>query len=286
MLSQTHPVASRGNVKFCYIDETGTDGRAPVVVFVGIIADAVRVHRTRREFDEIFSDFAELPAKPIQELKGSNIYYGKGRWQGVPGEDRHAAMTRLFNWISDRQHRLALSAIPVDGFESSAIAELTGLDIWMAGATHIALQVQKTHQALRSNKGSTVLIFDDQKAKADSLGDLLYDPPAWSDSYYNRSHSQEAVDQIVDTAYFARSHRTGLVQAADVIAFAFRRYSELNDFHREPAYAGEPERINGWIETLSNRLLARSNRWITRSTSEIAMAYSSCAPPSLMDLRG
>jgi hypothetical protein len=46
----------------------------------------------------------------------------------------------------------------------------------LAAALHIALQMQKANQGRAKNKGHTILIFDDNKAKADSLSELLWQP--------------------------------------------------------------------------------------------------------------
>lgn len=272
------------DVKLCYVDETGTDGRSPLVAFVGVIADVARVHRTRREFEEVFRDLAEIPDRAIAELKGSNIYYGNGRWSGVDGEVRHAAIGRLCEWLSDRKHSLALTALSVAEYRDSDLARLTGLDIWMSGALHIALQVQKAHQRIGKLKGATFLVFDQYEVKGDALAELLVDPPVWSDDYYSRGRKQLALDQITDTAFYARSHHIGLVQVADVFAFVFRRYSEICDYGAPEAYDAELARLTGWIRILDDRLLDRSHRWPRRTKSKLAKAYVSSCPPSLLNL--
>jgi len=271
-------------MKLCYVDETGTDGRSPLVVFVGVIADVARVHRTRLEFEQLFQNLAELPDRAIAELKGSNVYYANGRWKGVEGEVRHAAIGQLCQWLADRKHTLALAALDARRFDESELKGLTGLDIWMSGAVHVALQTQKAHQQMNKNKGATFLVFDEQKVKGDALAELLFDPPAWSDDYYDRGKKQLALDQITDSAFYARSHHVGLVQAADVFAFVFRRYSEICDYGHDEGYEGERERLTGWVEILSSRLLARSHRWPKRTKSEVAKAIVALAPPSLVDL--
>ncbi len=271
-------------MKLCYVDETGTDGKSPVVVFVGVIADVMRVRKTRAEFAQLFQNLTDIPEKSISELKGSNLYYGNGRWKGVDGELRHKVIRHLCEWLSDRKHSLALAALDVEDFEDSDLAQLTNLDIWMCGALHVALQIQKAHQGIRKNKGVSFLVFDEHKVKGDALAELLFDPPGWSDDYYDRSKKQLALDQITDTAFYARSHHVGLVQVADVIAFVFRRFSEISDYGDDEGYDGELDRLTSWIEVLDDRLLARSHRWPLRTKSDLAQAYASLAPSSLRKL--
>jgi hypothetical protein len=49
-------------------------------------------------------------------------------------------------------------------------------DLWVAGAVHVALQLRKLHQTLKKNKGHTVLIFDENKVKADRLNEVQSEP--------------------------------------------------------------------------------------------------------------
>lgn len=62
-------------------------------------------------------------------------------------------------------------------------------------AVHVALQVQKNNQSKSHNKGLTFLVFDENKAKADALADLLWDVPNWTDDYYQKKKKQERLDQ-------------------------------------------------------------------------------------------
>lgn len=271
-------------MKLCYVDETGTDGESPLVVFVGVIADVKRVHRTRTEFEELFEKLTDLPEKSISEVKGSNLYYGRGRWAGVDGEARHAVIDELCNWLSDRKHSLALAAIDTKEFASSELKATTGLDIWMCGALHVSLQVQKAHQSIKKKKGATFLVFDEHKMKSDALAELLFDPPAWTDDYYEKTRKQLPLDQIMDTAFYARSHHVGLVQVADVFAFVLRRYSEIGDYGENEGYEGEMDRLSRWVGVIETCLLARSHRWPKRTKSQLAKMYSRVAPASLNEL--
>jgi hypothetical protein len=48
--------------------------------------------------------------------------------------------------------------------------------------TSYALKIQKTNQGREKNKGHTFIIIDENKAKADALSELLWQPPSWSDN--------------------------------------------------------------------------------------------------------
>ena len=60
-------------MKLCYVDETGTDGRSPALVMVGIIADAQRLHRTQREFADLLADLGNLVKQGAEEATGIKL---------------------------------------------------------------------------------------------------------------------------------------------------------------------------------------------------------------------
>ena len=268
-------------MKICYVDETGTDGQSPLIVMVGVIADSQRLHRTRTEFGAVMARLDQGSRHAIRELKSSELYKGRGPWRHVAGGDRHALIGDLCEWLCDRKHHLALAALDLRAAKQSP---LHGLDAWMSAALHIALQVQRRYQREKGNKGCTFLVFDENKRQADNLAELLFDPPSWTDEYYQRGTRAEALDQIIDSAFYARSHQVGLVQVADLFAFIFRRYSELHDYDAGEAFAGETDRITEWVKLLSPRLLDRPHRWPRRPTCETARWFCEIAPSSLFNL--
>jgi hypothetical protein len=158
------------------------------------------------------------------------------------------------------------------------------LDAWRTCALHVALQVQRAHQQLPKNKGHTFLVFDENRRGADALAELLFSPPAWTGEYYGRKASDEALDQIIDTAFYARSHHVGLVQVADAFAFVFRRYAELVDYQQAEQYEGEVKTVSGWVETLSTRLIDSTHRCPRRPGNRVAKWYVEACPPSLRSL--
>lgn len=269
-------------MKIVYVDETGTDGRSPLVVMAGVIADSARIGRTRDEFATQFSSFSEVARKALAELKGSDLHRGNGAWRGVDPAERKRVVTQLCEWLVVRKHQLTLAAINNDAWNQHAPADLQ--DRWLACALHTALQVQRAHQSLEKQKSLTFLVFDEHKAKVDGAAELLYDPPDWTDSYYGRKKREPALACVLDSAFYAKSHHVGLVQVADLFAYLFRRYSELHDHAYEEGYEGETAEIDGWVGLIAPRLLARANRWPAHPKGEAATLYVTVAPESLKSL--
>jgi hypothetical protein len=246
-----------------------------------VIADGTRLARTQRDLADLLGSIAGIPQGSLQELKSTEIYRGRRQWNGVPGDVRHGVIDRLVDWIGERHHRLTLAAIEYERMKDSPGG---GMDCWLAAALHTALQVQRAGQRLPSNKGVTFLVFDEQKHKADALSDLLFDPPAWTDLYYDRNPRRDQLDQVIDSAFYAKSHHAGLIQIADLFAFIFRRHAELVDRNDAESYPGEADRIRGWAEALATQLLDRAHRWPARPGNDAARWFNAVAPPALLEL--
>jgi hypothetical protein len=99
-----------------------------------------------------------------------------------------------------------------------------------------------------SNKGNTVLVFDNEEREQKDYTDLIIDPPTWSDSYYNRDSNKERLDQIIDVPHFVDSKHVGLIQVADLVAFFLRRHLELASGCKKARYKGEEEKVETWIK--------------------------------------
>ncbi len=150
---------------------------------------------------------------------------------------------------------------------------------------HVALQLQKLHQNESNNKGRTIRLIDDNKQFADHLAEILWSPPAWTDSYYDRGRKQAQLDQIIDSAFTVKSHHTGMVQVADLFALVFRRFAEIKDFKSAEEWDGEAEYLVKLVQTLSARLTSSSVRWPKRTSSDCAAWFNRLAPPSLFALK-
>lgn len=270
-------------MKVCYVDESGNQSD-PCFVMVGIVVDALRLNRTQTELGEIFHDIhGHFPAH-LQEIKGAKMISGKGGWRNVSPEVRKKIVGKVCSWIRKRKHRLVLTAVDQEAFEQHKThLPKECQDMWLVCGLHIALQIQKLNQKQRKNKGKTFLVIDDNKQKADKYSELLYRPPEWTDDYYARLPKQDRMDQIIDTAFTIKSHHADLVQVADVFAFIFRRFAEINDYKSQEVWQGERNLITDSVSTLSERFISRP--WPARPPQGSARWFSSTAPMSLRGLR-
>jgi hypothetical protein len=188
-------------------------------------------------------------------------------------------------WLVDRKHSIAFSAIDRRKFNASVQKTFPELDgnLWLAAGLHIALQLQKYHQSKDYNKGHTFLFFDENR-DTHKLSEMVFSPPAWSDEYYCRDKKKSAFDQLIDSTFAVKSQHAGLVQVADIFAFLFRRYAELTEYHDDEQWAGERELIDNYIKIIEKRLLPKATRWPARPQCKCAQWYNNISPDCLRRL--
>jgi hypothetical protein len=124
-------------------------------------------------------------------------------------------------------------------------------------ALHIALLLQKKYQGTAkgnkrniNQKGSIVLIFDNEHREQQPFTNLLLSPPDWTNSYYKKKKEQDKMSQIIDVPHFVDSKQVGLIQLADFICFLLRKYIEIQMGLVEPKYENEKDKIKGWVDQI------------------------------------
>ena len=274
-------------VYLAYIDESGYVGHQPnaeqpVQVIACVLANAYNLHRTMTDLQGTIQ-FLRDRNIPLRELKAGDIYRGRHAWHGV-GDERHQVLTQHFAWLAARGHKLILSVIENQKFfgartNGNPVATLFEAP-YVAGAIHVALSVQKRNQGQKKNKGKTVLIFDEQEAFEGRVEDLIGEPPDFTNTFYGYEGEGERLSQIVDTAFFAKSHFASLIQVADTVAFVASLYLRLVQYGGQEAYAGELQRITGWTNMLRQHLVPLAQVYPQRH-SAITDFYRNMAPDNL-----
>lgn len=272
-----------------YVDESGYVGRAknpdqPLQAMACILPSAYTIHRTTDEF----ADNMKILRKndiPLAELKAEEIYRGRGAWERVGGNIRHRIFTRYFKWLVNRKHKIILSLIDNNRFfdlkdSGDQIANRLYFP-YVAGALHIALAVQKYNQGRKKNKGKTILIFDEQRDFENMIEALIAQPPKFTDVFYGyRPENKSRLNQIIDTAYFVKSHYSYLIQTADTVAFVSRLYLQLTTNEIPEAYNGELNRIQKWFDMIKTRLIPRTHIY-PKGSDEILEFYRNVAPDNM-----
>ncbi|NIU83530.1 MAG: DUF3800 domain-containing protein, partial [Candidatus Thorarchaeota archaeon] len=234
-------------MKFCYLDESGT-GKEPYAVMAGVIADAGRMHVTKKEWSEALEALSEIVGRPVREIHTADFYAGNGIWRGLDGNTRAKMISAIFNWLAERKHKIVYSAVDKSKYTSEFNNEPHANDIsslWCFMALHICLAIQKHFQGEKPPKGHTALIFDNKAKDAKNLIELFTKIPAWTDTYYNCMRKQDRLNQIIDVPYFGDSRYVFLIQVADFVSYFLRRYIEIQ-MGVSKRYEDEPSLIESW----------------------------------------
>ncbi len=256
----------------CYIDESGFNGRKlnkaqPVQTMVGIFPNLYHFHKSDNEFKKVFDIIKEKI--PIKEIKGSEIYRGRGSWKKkkIPPETRDKVIEYYLRWLASRNHKVIITAIDNECFfktqEKGEYKDYFSFlqYPWLLSALHIAMVVQKLNKNLKSNKGKTLLVFDEEDTFEDELQELIFNPPEFVDEFvfFNERQEKYRLNQIIDSAYFVKSHHSSLAQVADIVAFLYKTYLELHYYEFEEAYDGEKKKIAKWIESIKDKFIPYNN---------------------------
>jgi len=254
---------------------------------VGVIADAQRMHKTKKAWAILLDALSKIVGRQILEIHTRYFYPGHGIWRKIDGEDRAKIIDLIFKWLSDRKHDIVYTAVDKDKFKcelsnEKSLANEVG-SLWRFMALHISLAIQKYSQGQEGIKGHTVLIFDNEETEAGDFIKLIKNPPGWTDTYYKRESNQERLDQIIDVPYFGDSRHVGLIQVADFVSFFLRRYIEIK-MGASPKYEGEPDRVTGWAETILARSIPKPMIYLQKGRCDCANLFYSCAPECILKM--
>lgn len=273
-------------MKLCYFDESGT-GQEPIAVVVGVVVDSQRMHVTKEDWGDLLAELSKIVGKNLLELHTKDFYVGGGPFRGMSGTNRAEYISKTISWFCERKHSFVHSAVHKQTFEQgrangSIYPELRSP--WQAAAFHAVLALQRAHQSQEKTKGHTLLVFDNKGHEEGPLADLIATPPSWSDSYYSRNKKQEQLSHIVDSPYFAQSHRVPLIQVADFLAYFLRRYAELQEGLVPAKYQEEETRIGAWVKAVGARSIGSNHTYPVKGRCATAQMFYSHCPNSLLRL--
>lgn len=251
-------------MNLCYCDETGT-GEEPIAVMAGIVVDASRMHLTKGHWQNLLDSLSELVGRQVVELHTRDFYAGNGIWRDrLDGPERAGVFTEILEWLAERKHHVVYASVLKESYyHAFGVGDIPdGLNTpWRFLGFHLTLAMQKLGQREEGVKGHTLFVFDNEERERMRFTDLIAQPPAWSDEYYERDNKHEQLDQIIDVPYFGDSREVVLLQLADLVAFVMRRYAEIEGNLVGPKYHDERQKVASWVEAIAKRSIGRSNMY-------------------------
>lgn len=242
-------------MKFVYCDESGSLGEDPVFVMAGILIDGYRLRKQNKIINARIEELLDLyPGLKPKELKTKKMLNGSDKWGQVD-----PALRKKF--VNDLCDLVATSAkvviIPIDSNKfaySKPEFMFCRSNHWIAAGIYIACVAEVYAQKINNaNKATTIIIMDDNKRDQTNLSDILYSPPAQLADLTGEKPTN-ILGNILDTAIAIKSDHSGLVQAADCVAYVSRRHEELQG-ESKINYEGEKEFIDSQFTKLDKKRL-------------------------------
>ena len=130
------------------------------------------MHVTKKDWADLLKSLSIVIGHNLLEIHTRDFYAGNGPWRTLDGDTRSKLITTIFTWLNDRKHKVVYAAIDKQKYEQVKTTNSKAQDIgsiWCALALHICLALQKNNHTLDTNKGHTILIFDNKNTEEDKF---------------------------------------------------------------------------------------------------------------------
>jgi Protein of unknown function (DUF3800) len=149
---------------------------------------------------------------PDTELHGYEIFHASGAWAGVPVRARVGVFDDVIEAVASQQVRVIARAMDVIGQRARYGSPDSPHSVVLQ---HL---LERVDECVTRLGDFALVIADEVDGQAKHRADLSTYREVGTTGYRQRK-----LTRIVDTLHFAPSHASRLVQAADVIAFLYRR---------------------------------------------------------------
>jgi hypothetical protein len=197
-------------VLLTYIDESYTGGW---FTMAALLVDGPAAVALTDELERVANAAAAAYGLLVDvELHGHEIFHAKGAWSDVPVRARVGVFDDVIEAVAAQDVRVIARAMDVLGQR----ARYT----YPEPPHKVVLQhlLERVDECVTSLGEYALVIADEVEGEAGHRADLSIYREVGTKGYRSRK-----LTRIVDTLHFAPSHASRLVQAADVIAFLYRR---------------------------------------------------------------
>jgi hypothetical protein len=259
-------------VKICYLDESGHCGvrpnpEQPIETICGVVTDTHKLFKTQRDHADLL-DILRNSGIDVSELKASEIYRGRKEWGKAEPKLRNEVFDSLLEWAKDRKSKFILC--PIDSIKfftrkSSGCEHSNRFQYpFECGAMNALLAIQREFGGSASNKGKTIVVFDEQSEHDERLirhfeGDLSFTDGYTGYKVPKRAKPPPRLDSIVDAPHFGKSHLAVLIQIADIGAFVTTRYLHIFHLNEREAYSGEREKVEKWYRLIAGNMITHTS---------------------------
>jgi hypothetical protein len=220
-----------------YLDDSGSVGNATDrhIVLAGISVFERQSHWFSQRLDNIATRV--WPASPNIEFRGTDMLSGKKHWRGLPQQQRIDAYKDVLRTLGTSNqvtlfgaviHKAAIS--PADPMEYAFEHVCNRFDRFLG----------RLHKAANTQRG---LIILDESSYETSLQGL-------AKNFRTKGHSWGQLYNLADVPMFVDSKATRLIQYADLVAHAVRRYYEYGDATYFDLFKNKFDAVGGVVHGL------------------------------------
>ncbi|HWB34916.1 MAG TPA: DUF3800 domain-containing protein, partial [Rugosimonospora sp.] len=193
-----------------YLDESYTD---EWFTMLALLLDGPAAVALSDELERVATTAAKAyDLTPAVELHGHEIFHGVGAWKGVPVRARVGVFDDVIEVVAAQDVLLIARAMDVLGQRIRYAAPASPYSMVLR---HMLERIDECVTKLGEH---ALVIADEVDGEARHRADLSMYREVGTAGYRRRRLSR-----IVDTLHFAPSRASRLVQAADVLAFLYRR---------------------------------------------------------------
>lgn len=197
-----------------YVDESYSASRYYIAA---VVVDEARAIPLTKALDAVALAATAHGATSDAELHGHDIFHGKHDWEGLELKPRAriGVYNSAFQTLADNDVRIFVSGVDVDRLHQRYAAPDPPHSIALT-----FLLERLDEYAAREDE--LVLVIADEVGGQDS-----YRRSLWEYQHYGTwGYRARKLARIVDTIHFAPSSSSRLVQAADLVAFFYRRLQD------------------------------------------------------------
>ena len=86
---------------------------------VGVVVDAQRMHRTKKDWSELIASLSERAGRQIAEMRTRDFYKGNSPRRAMEGHERAAVVGDVCKWLSPRKHRLVFTGVDMAAYSAA-----------------------------------------------------------------------------------------------------------------------------------------------------------------------
>ncbi len=249
---------------FCYIDETGCNGRClthiqqPIFVMGGIILRDGGWNKTYKEFNLIIENYFEGDTPDNFELHAHELLSprGDGHFENHDRETRNELALDLLKLVKSRKHHIAYLGIhknKLRDYDVSAVRDRDYFDLKVPYliAYDYLISLYDSHIKEKRGRSARALVIIDEKDI------FINEIEAITEFRRYKAPLAMKIKWITEFSYPLNSKKNPMIQLTDLILFLTRKFLEIENGYKED-YSSELKNVfREFYKLIDDRLIIK-----------------------------